>query len=327
MRVGDQTLPTISQLAISEALAYLAGPDPPNQSQEIAQGLIPEITNRLQFLSDVGLNYLSLSRTAETLSGGESQRIRLASQIGSGLVGVLYILDEPTIGLHQRDSQRLIQTLTTLRDLGNTVIVVEHDLDTIMAADHLIDIGPKAGIYGGQVVAQGPLTALQAEPRSLTGQYLSGAREIAVPTQRTPYVPTQVIRLRGACCNNLKSVDVNFPIGLFTCVTGVSGSGKSGLINDTLHPIATTELNRATTLRPGSYRQITGLDQLDKVVTIDQSPIGRTPRSNPATYTGMFTPFASSLPIHLKRVRVAICRGDLALMCAVDAARPAKAMD
>ena len=249
-----------------------------------------EINDRLQFLVNVGLNYLNLSRSAETLSGGEAQRIRLASQIGAGLVGVMYVLDEPSIGLHQRDNERLLKTLTHLRDLGNTVLVVEHDEDAIRCADHVIDIGPGAGVHGGNVVAEGTMDEIIANPNSLTGQYLSGAKEIAVPKERTPRDPKKTVELVGATGNNLKNVDLSVPVGLFSCITGVSGSGKSTLINDTFFKIAHTQLNGATTAQPSPYKAIKGLEHFDKVIDIDQSPIGRTPRSNPATYTGIFTP-------------------------------------
>lgn len=244
----------------------------------------------MKFLVNVGLNYLTLSRSAETLSGGEAQRIRLASQIGAGTVGVMYVLDEPSIGLHQRDNERLLGTLIHLRDLGNTVIVVEHDEDAIRAADHVIDIGPGAGVHGGEVVAEGPLEAIMAVPESLTGQYMSGKRKIEVPKKRVPANPEKVLKLTGARGNNLKDVTLTLPVGLFTCITGVSGSGKSTLINDTLFPIAQRQLNGATIAEPAPYRDIQGLEHFDKVIDIDQSPIGRTPRSNPATYTGVFTP-------------------------------------
>ncbi|SSP40016.1 excinuclease ABC subunit A [Acinetobacter baumannii] len=239
----------------------------------------------------VGLNYLSLARSAETLSGGEAQRIRLASQIGAGLMGVMYVLDEPSIGLHQRDNDRLLQTLIRLRDLGNTVLVVEHDEDAIRAADHIIDIGPGAGVHGGVVIAEGTYDELAKHADSLTGQYLSGKLKIEVPKQRTqPPKPEEKIKLSGAAGHNLKNVDLTIPLGIMTCVTGVSGSGKSTLINRTLLPLAATQLNGATTLTAEKFDSIDGLQHLDKVVDIDQSPIGRTPRSNPATYTGLFTP-------------------------------------
>jgi excinuclease ABC subunit A len=244
----------------------------------------------LQFLVDVGLNYLTLSRSADTLSGGEAQRIRLASQIGAGLVGVMYILDEPSIGLHQRDNDRLLKTLFHLRDLGNTVIVVEHDEEAICNADHVIDIGPGAGVHGGEVVAEGTVEDIMKSERSLTGKYLSGVESIAIPAVRTVNDDGKTLELIGANGNNLQNVSLSIPIGLFTCITGVSGSGKSTLINGTLYPIAATKLNNATTLTPSPYEEIKGMEALDKVVDIDQSPIGRTPRSNPATYTGIFTP-------------------------------------
>lgn len=239
---------------------------------------------------NVGLNYLSLSRSAETLSGGEAQRIRLASQIGAGLVGVMYVLDEPSIGLHQRDNDRLLETLIHLRNLGNTVIVVEHDEDAIRAADHVIDIGPGAGVHGGQIVAQGTLEDIVANPESLTGKFLSGERKIDIPQTRVPFNKDKVLTVSGATGNNLKNVTLNIPVGLFTCITGVSGSGKSTLINDTLFPIAQRQLNGATVINPAPYTNVEGLEHFDKVIDIDQSPIGRTPRSNPATYTGIFTP-------------------------------------
>ena len=239
---------------------------------------------------DVGLSYLSLNRSAETLSGGEAQRIRLASQIGAGLVGVMYILDEPSIGLHQRDNERLLTTLTHLRDMGNTVLVVEHDEDAIRSADHIIDIGPGAGIHGGQIVASGTLEDILNNEHSLTGAYLSGAKTISIPKRRTQIDLERMLVLKGATGNNLQSVTLELPLGLLTCVTGVSGSGKSSLVNSTLYPIAATELNGATTLTPAPFESITGMEYIDKCIDIDQSPIGRTPRSNPATYTGIFTP-------------------------------------
>jgi excinuclease ABC subunit A len=251
---------------------------------------VKEINQRLSFLVNVGLNYLSLERSAETLSGGEAQRIRLASQIGAGLVGVMYVLDEPSIGLHQRDNERLLKTLHYLRDLGNTVIVVEHDEEAIRTADHVVDIGVGAGVHGGRIIAQGSAEEIAACEESLTGQYLSGKRSIPVPPMRTPMDPKRVLTITGATGNNLKKVRLDIPVGLLTCVTGVSGSGKSTLINDTLYPIAATRLNNATTLTPAPYEEVQGFEHFDKVVDIDQSPIGRTPRSNPATYTGIFTP-------------------------------------
>ena len=244
----------------------------------------------MQFLVNVGLNYLSLSRSAETLSGGEAQRIRLASQIGAGLVGVMYVLDEPSIGLHQRDNERLLNTLIHLRNLGNTVIVVEHDEDSIRAADHIIDIGPGAGVHGGQVIAQGNADEIMLNPNSITGKFLSGADKIEIPKKRTALDKKKWLKLKGASGNNLKNVNLDIPVGLFTCVTGVSGSGKSTLINDTLFPLAQNALNRAEKTDYAPYQSIEGLEYFDKVIDINQSPIGRTPRSNPATYTGLFTP-------------------------------------
>ncbi len=260
------------------------------QRQKIADKILKEISARLGFLMDVGLEYLTLSRSADTLSGGEAQRIRLASQIGAGLVGVMYILDEPSIGLHQRDNQRLLNTLTRLRDLGNTVIIVEHDEEAIREADFVVDIGPGPGVHGGEVVASGSLADIIEQPRSITGQFLSGSRKIEVPQQRHPFDRDKILTLSGASGNNLNCVDLELPVGLMTCITGVSGSGKSTLINQTLYPIAARELNGATNPQVAPYESITGLEQLDKVVDIDQSPIGRTPRSNPATYTNIFTP-------------------------------------
>ncbi|MEF2509273.1 excinuclease ABC subunit UvrA [Vibrio mimicus] len=288
--INDTALPTIVELSIADALTFFQELKLEGQRAQIAEKVMKEINDRLQFLVNVGLNYLNLSRSAETLSGGEAQRIRLASQIGAGLVGVMYVLDEPSIGLHQRDNERLLQTLTHLRNLGNTVLVVEHDEDAIRMADHVIDIGPGAGVHGGMVVAEGNVDEIIANPNSLTGQYLSGAKKIAVPTERTPRDKSKTVELKGAVGNNLKNVDLSIPVGLFTCVTGVSGSGKSTLINDTFFKIAHTALNGATTATPAPYRSIKGLEHFDKVIDIDQSPIGRTPRSNPATYTGIFTP-------------------------------------
>ncbi|ELJ8820465.1 excinuclease ABC subunit UvrA [Vibrio parahaemolyticus] len=288
--IADTTLPEIVELSIADALTFFQTLKLEGQRAQIAEKVMKEINDRLQFLVNVGLNYLNLSRSAETLSGGEAQRIRLASQIGAGLVGVMYVLDEPSIGLHQRDNERLLKTLTHLRDLGNTVLVVEHDEDAIRCADHVIDIGPGAGVHGGNVVAEGTMDEIIANPNSLTGQYLSGAKEIAVPKERTPRAPKKTVELLGATGNNLKNVDLSIPVGLFSCITGVSGSGKSTLINDTFFKIAHTQLNGATTAHPSPYKSIKGLEHFDKVIDIDQSPIGRTPRSNPATYTGIFTP-------------------------------------
>ena len=288
--VGGVTLPQVSRGSIEETLTYFNQLKLEGRRGAIADKILKEIRARLQFLVDVGLNYLTLDRSAETLSGGEAQRIRLASQIGAGLVGVMYILDEPSIGLHQRDNARLLRTLTHLKQLGNTVLVVEHDEEAIRSADHIVDIGPGAGVHGGQIVASGGLECILGEPSSITGQYLSGQQSIAVPTRRTPYNKEAVVRLEGASGNNLHGLTVNIPCGLMTCVTGVSGSGKSTLINQTLYPVAATQLNGATTLSAQDHQGIQGLGHLDKVVDIDQSPIGRTPRSNPATYTGLFTP-------------------------------------
>ena len=288
--VGGVTLPQVSRGSIEETLTYFNQLKLEGRRGAIADKILKEIRARLQFLVDVGLNYLTLDRSAETLSGGEAQRIRLASQIGAGLVGVMYILDEPSIGLHQRDNARLLRTLTHLKQLGNTVLVVEHDEEAIRSADHIVDIGPGAGVHGGQIVASGGLECILSEPSSITGQYLSGQQSIAVPARRTPYNKEAVVRLEGASGNNLHGLTVNIPCGLMTCVTGVSGSGKSTLINQTLYPVAATQLNGATTLSAQDHQGIQGLGHLDKVVDIDQSPIGRTPRSNPATYTGLFTP-------------------------------------
>ena len=288
--VDDHNIAEIVRFPIGEAWRYFADLSLPGRKGEIADKIVHEIHARLEFLVNVGLDYLNLERSADTLSGGEAQRIRLASQIGAGLVGVMYILDEPSIGLHQRDNDRLLKTLERLRDLGNTVIVVEHDEDAIRAADHVLDIGPGAGVHGGEIVAQGTPQDVMDNPNSLTGQYLSGSREIAVPPYRIPGNPEKQLIVRGATGNNLQNVTLSLQLGLFIAITGVSGSGKSTLINGTLMPIAARELNRATTLTAAPYEKIEGLDQLDKVIDIDQSPIGRTPRSNPATYTGIFTP-------------------------------------
>lgn len=291
VRVKDKTISQITKMSIGDAEHYYQNLNLEGAKGEIADKIFKEIRERLHFLVSVGLNYLSLSRSAETLSGGEAQRIRLASQIGAGLMGVMYVLDEPSIGLHQRDNDRLLETLIRLRDLGNTVLVVEHDEDAIRAADHIIDIGPGAGVHGGNVIAEGTYQELAANANSLTGQYLSGKLKIEVPKQRTqPPKPDEQIKLMGACGHNLKNVDLTLPLGVMTCVTGVSGSGKSTLINRTLLPLAATQLNGATTLSAEKFDTIEGLQFLDKVVDIDQSPIGRTPRSNPATYTGLFTP-------------------------------------
>ncbi|MCB1568640.1 MAG: excinuclease ABC subunit UvrA, partial [Xanthomonadales bacterium] len=286
--IGESNLPTLTALPIDAANRFFSELKLDGWRGEIASRIVKEIHERLRFLVDVGLDYLTLDRQADSLSGGEAQRIRLASQIGAGLVGVMYVLDEPSIGLHQRDNERLLGTLTRLRDLGNTVIVVEHDEDAIRHADHVVDIGPGAGVHGGEVVAQGKLDDIIACPRSITGQYFSGQRSITIPQRRPP--SDAWLRLSGVQGNNLKNVELSIPVGLFTCITGVSGSGKSTLINDTLHPLAATALNGASTQQAAPYRAIEGLEQFDKVVDIDQAPIGRTPRSNPATYTGLFTP-------------------------------------
>jgi excinuclease ABC subunit A len=287
--VADHNLPQITNLAVEHSLAFFEQLTLPGKQGKIAAKIVKEINDRLRFLVNVGLNYLTLDRSAETLSGGEAQRIRLASQIGAGLVGVMYVLDEPSIGLHQRDNERLLNTLTYLRDLGNTVIVVEHDEDAIRSADHIVDIGPGAGVHGGRVIAQGGVEDICRVGGSITGDYLAGREAIEIPSERHPVDRKKLLRIEGASGNNLKKVKLEIPAGLFTCVTGVSGSGKSTLINDTLYPLAANELNGAShTVAP--YKKTTGMKHFDKVVDIDQSPIGRTPRSNPATYTGLFTP-------------------------------------
>lgn len=288
--IQDKKLPDITALPVGRAFDYFSNLELEGRRGEIAKKILTEIQQRLEFLVNVGLDYLTLDRSADTLSGGEAQRIRLASQIGAGLVGVMYILDEPSIGLHQRDNDRLLNTLTHLRDLGNTVIVVEHDEDAIRLADYVVDIGPGAGVHGGQVIAAGTPADVMANPDSITGQYLSGQKCIEIPSKRLPYDNNKTMSLIGATGNNLNDVNLTIPLGLLTCITGVSGSGKSTLINGTLYPLAATELNNATTLTVQPHKSIQGLDQLDKVIDIDQSPIGRTPRSNPATYTGIFTP-------------------------------------
>jgi excinuclease ABC subunit A len=288
--INKKSLTEITAQSVNDAYDYFGSLKLRGQRAKIAEKILKEIEARLGFLKDVGLDYLTLSRSADTLSGGEAQRIRLASQIGAGLVGVMYILDEPSIGLHQRDNARLLKTLTRLRDMGNTVIIVEHDEEAIRAADFIIDIGPGAGVHGGEIVASGSLQDVLAEKKSITGQFLSGKRRIEVPRSRHVYDKNRVVKLIGASGNNLQSVDLEVPLGLMTCVTGVSGSGKSTLINQTLYPIAARQLNGATNPQVAAYEAIEGMDQLDKVVDIDQSPIGRTPRSNPATYTNIFTP-------------------------------------
>jgi excinuclease ABC subunit A len=288
--VKGKNLPEITGMTVAQSADYFNKLKLAGTRAKIAEKILKELQDRLKFLIDVGLNYLTLNRSADTLSGGEAQRIRLASQIGAGLVGVMYILDEPSIGLHQRDNSRLLNTLFHLRDLGNTVIVVEHDEEAIASADHIIDIGPGAGVHGGEIVAEGTLEDIKKSKKSLTGKFLAGTEKIDIPKKRVPYNDKKVLTLKGATGNNLQNVDLTIPLGLFTCVTGVSGSGKSTLINNTLYPITATKLNKVTTLNPAPYEEIDGLKQLDKVVDIDQSPIGRTPRSNPATYTGIFTP-------------------------------------
>ncbi|RPH98023.1 MAG: excinuclease ABC subunit UvrA [Lysobacterales bacterium] len=287
--VADTNLPTITAWPIEKCLQFFNALELEGRRGEIAKKIVKEVHERLQFLVNVGLDYLTLDRKADTLSGGEAQRIRLASQIGAGLVGVMYILDEPSIGLHQRDNERLLATLTRLRDLGNTVIVVEHDEEAIRSADYVVDIGPGAGVHGGRIVFSGTPQELQADPDSVTGQFLSGTREIAVPRERRPLNPDRIMKVIGARGNNLKNVTLEIPAGLFVAVTGVSGSGKSTLINDTLHRLAAREFY-GSAAQPAAYERVENIGLFDKVVDIDQSPIGRTPRSNPATYTGLFTP-------------------------------------
>ncbi|MFM2033555.1 MAG: hypothetical protein RJA32_190, partial [Pseudomonadota bacterium] len=292
VKVGDgkqaRAIYEVSNLPLGQARDYFLSLELKGAKKEIAGKIIAEIGARLSFLNDVGLNYLSLDRSADTLSGGEAQRIRLASQIGSGLTGVMYVLDEPSIGLHQRDNDRLIGTLKHLRDLGNSVLVVEHDEDMIRASDHVIDIGPGAGEHGGKIIAEGTPKEIEKNSNSLTGAYLSGKEAIQVPKNRTP-VGEHSLKILGATGNNLKNVDVEIPLGLLTCVTGVSGSGKSTLINDTLHHAVAQHLY-GSSAEPAQHKEIIGLEHFDKVINVDQSPIGRTPRSNPATYTGLFTP-------------------------------------
>jgi len=323
--IETQSLPEVTALSIEKVYQFFHSLKLPGKRGEIAEKILKEIEQRLQFLINVGLDYLTLDRSAETLSGGEAQRIRLASQIGAGLVGVMYILDEPSIGLHQRDNQRLLNTLTFLRDMGNTVIVVEHDEDAILSADHVVDIGPGAGVHGGKIIAQGTPEQIMKNPASLTGQYISGKKSIAIPKQRKAFDKSRVFKIEGATGNNLKNIDVEFPVGLMTAVTGVSGSGKSTLINDTLFRYAAKHIN-GNPNEPASHKKIIGLEVFDKVVDIDQSPIGRTPRSNPATYTGLFTPirelFAGTqearsrgydpgrFSFNVKGGRCEACRGD-----------------
>ena len=287
--VNDLSLPEISAMSVEEAKEYFRDIVITGWRSEIAKKITKEISSRLNFLSDVGLDYLTINRSADTLSGGEAQRIRLASQIGSGLVGVLYVLDEPSIGLHQRDNQKLLKTLTYLRDLGNTVIVVEHDQEAIMISDHVVDIGPGAGVHGGYIVASGAPNEIKNHPKSITGDYLSGRKKIAVPKKREEINPDKTITIKGASGNNLKSIDVSIPIGLMTCVTGVSGSGKSTLINETLYKAVANILNKSNR-NAAPYADLHGIKHIERIINISQSPIGRTPRSNPATYTGLFTP-------------------------------------
>jgi excinuclease ABC subunit A len=292
VKVGDgkqsRGIFEISALPLKEAKEYFEALELKGAKREIADKIVKEISSRLTFLNDVGLDYLSLERSADTLSGGEAQRIRLASQIGSGLTGVMYVLDEPSIGLHQRDNDRLIGTLKHLRDLGNSVLVVEHDEDMIRASDYVIDIGPGAGVHGGRVVAQGTPAEVEANLNSLTGAYLAGRERIEVPEKRIP-AGDRFLKIIGATGNNLQSVNAEIPVGLLTCVTGVSGSGKSTLINDTLHHAVAHHIYKSNA-EPAAHKAIEGLEHFDKVISVDQSPIGRTPRSNPATYTGLFTP-------------------------------------
>jgi len=287
--VQDLSLPEINGMSVTDALTFATTLNLQGWRGEVADKIVKEIGSRLQFLADVGLGYLTLDRSAETLSGGEAQRIRLASQIGSGLVGVMYILDEPSIGLHQRDNGRLLETLINLRDLGNTVLVVEHDTEAILAADYVVDLGPGAGVHGGRIVAAGTPDEIKASAASLTGQYLSGKRQIPLPKTRREPDPDKMLRVLGAAGNNLRKVDVEIPVGLLTCVTGVSGSGKSTLINDTVYRIAAQHINGSGET-PAPHRGVEGIGLFDRVIDISQSPIGRTPRSNPATYTGLFTP-------------------------------------
>ena len=324
--IEGHNLPEISDMTVARAARYFNELELEGKQARIAEKVLKELQQRLKFLVDVGLNYLTLNRSAETLSGGEAQRIRLASQIGAGLVGVMYILDEPSIGLHQRDNGRLLNTLLQLRDLGNTVLVVEHDEEAIRSADHIIDIGPGAGIHGGEIVAQGHVNTIENCTESITGKFLSGQEVIAVPERRTPYDKERLLLIKGACGNNLQQIDVTLPLGLFTCVTGVSGSGKSTLVNHTLYPIAATRLNKAQSLSPASYDAIEGLQLLDKVVDIDQSPIGRTPRSNPATYTGLVHPRAGSVRRHRRSAQPGLQAGAIQFSTSrAAAARPARA--
>jgi len=301
--VAGRTLHDINQMSLKEAAAFFETLTFTGQKQPVAEKIVKEVHDRVTFLNNVGLDYLCLARSADTLSGGEAQRIRLASQIGSGLTGVMYVLDEPSIGLHQRDNDRLLATLVRLRDLGNSVIVVEHDEDAIRSADYVVDMGPGAGVHGGEVLVAGTPAEVAACPTSVTGEFLSGRRKIEIPSERMPVNPERVLRLIGASGNNLQDVTLELPLGMLVCITGVSGSGKSTLINDTLYKIAARELNGASE-EPAPYQDIVGLNQLDKVISVDQSPIGRTPRSNPATYTGLFTPIRelfSGVPLSRER--------------------------
>ena len=288
--IDKSSLPNITTLTIDEAFSFFSMLKLKGTKKEIADRIVKEIKERLEFLIDVGLNYLTLDRSAESLSGGEAQRIRLASQIGAGLVGVTYILDEPSIGLHQRDNEKLLKTLMKLRDLGNSVIVVEHDHDTMLFADHIIDVGPGAGVHGGEICAQGTVKDISDSEKSLTGQYLSGKRSISLPKERQKITKNKVIKLKGAKGHNLQNVNLELPLGLFVCVTGVSGSGKSTLINQTLLPAISNKIGRSAFVDTKPFEKIAGIDDIDKIIEISQSPIGRTPRSNPATYTGLFTP-------------------------------------
>lgn len=324
--IGDTTLPEIVELSIADALQFFQTLSLSGQRGQIAEKVMKEINDRLHFLVNVGLNYLNLSRSAETLSGGEAQRIRLASQIGAGLVGVMYVLDEPSIGLHQRDNERLLQTLVHLRDLGNTVLVVEHDEDAIRCADHVIDIGPGAGVHGGHVVAEGTMQDIIDNPNSLTGQYLSGVKEIAVPKERTPIDRKKVVEIIGATGNNLKNITATIPVGLFSCITGVSGSGKSTLINDTFFKVAHTLLNGATTAVAAPHKKIKGLEHFDKVIDIDQSPIGRTPDQTRRPTLESSRQFGSCSQALKNHALVVISRGDSALTFEVDAAKHVRAM-
>ncbi|HMC13324.1 MAG TPA: excinuclease ABC subunit UvrA, partial [Gallionellaceae bacterium] len=289
VRIAERSLQEINALPLRQALAFFSSLSLSGHKQAIADKIVQEISSRLTFLNNVGLDYLSLERSAETLSGGEAQRIRLASQIGSGLTGVMYVLDEPSIGLHQRDNNRLLDTLKRLRDMGNSVIVVEHDEEAIQAADHVVDMGPGAGEHGGEVVAQGTPDDIRKCKQSLTGDYLTGRKRINPPRKTRAPDEERMLQIKGACGNNLKEVTLDLPVGLLTCITGVSGSGKSTLVNDTLYPAVSQHLYGSNT-EPAPYAEISGLEFFDKVISVDQSPIGRTPRSNPATYTGLFTP-------------------------------------